>query len=78
MYGLRMSLHYSYEKIGRLMYLPPTTVHAALRRYSAMQEEFVDRRKFNGRNNQRIKIVPKVQSYLLDPKVLQSWSNLCL
>ena len=77
-YELRSNLHYSYDRIGRMMYCPATTVYAALRRYEGMQGDYVDRRKFNGRKNWKLKIVPRVQKYLLDPKVLQGWSNLCL
>ena len=60
------------------MYCPTNTVHAALRRYATMQEEYMDLRKFNGRNNHKLKIVPRIRNYLLDPQVLQRWGNLCL
>ena len=36
MYGLRFNLHYSYERIGKMLYCPTTTVHAALRRFVTM------------------------------------------
>jgi hypothetical protein len=43
-----------------------------------MDGAFMDLRKYNGTNNKRLKILPKVSKYLLDPKVLQRWASLGL
>jgi len=61
-----------------MMYCPATTAHAAYRRYQTMKDNYVDRRKFNGASRWKLKIVPKVKAYLLDPTVLQRWGNMCL
>ena len=52
------------------MYIPSTTVFAALKRFEVMQDEYVDRRKFNGRNCWKLKIKPQVRDYLLNSQVL--------
>ncbi len=45
----------------------------ALKRFLQCDGEFIDRRRYNGKNNGRLKIVPRISRHLLDPKVLQQW-----
>ena len=70
-YEMHFNLQYSFKKIGQLLYCPPTTAFMALKRFLSCEGEFIDRRRYNGRNNGRLKIVPKISRHLLDPKVLQ-------
>ena len=60
-FELRNNLHYSFEKISRLLHCAATSAHAAYKRFAQMRDGYVDRRKFNGANNWKLKIVPKVQ-----------------
>ena len=72
-YEMHFNLQYSFKKIGQLLYCPGSTAFMALKRYLNSGGELIDRRRFNGRNNGRRKILPRVSRHLLDPKVLQSW-----
>ena len=69
-YEMHFNLQYSFKKIGQLLYCPATTAFMALRRYLRSNGEFVDKRRYNGKNNGRLKIVPRISRHLLDPKVL--------
>jgi len=69
-YELRHNLGYSYDRISRMVYCALSTAHAAYRRYDELKGDFEDRRKYNGRKNPRVKIVPRVRDHLLNPKVL--------
>jgi hypothetical protein len=50
-----------------------STACTALKRFLQSGGDLIDRRRFNGRNNGRRKIVPRISKHLLDPKVLQNW-----
>ena len=77
-YEMHYNLQYSFLKIGQVLHLAPTTAFAALKRYQQMDGQLVDRRCFNGKNNGRLKIVPRISRHLLKPRVLQSWGFLGL
>jgi transposase len=72
-YELHTNLHLSFKKIGQLVYCSPATAYTALKRFDAGTGRLLDRRVYNGRNNRRLKITPKVQRHLLDPATLQRW-----
>ena len=72
-YEMRFNLQYSFQKIGKILYCAPSTACTALKRLLRSEGELIDRRRFNGRNNRRLKIVPRISRHLLDQKVLQRW-----
>ena len=82
MAGRIYELHYnsgkSFQEISRILHCPPVTAFMALKRFELNGKVFIDRRKFNGRNNGKLKINRKVSKYLLDRGVLQSWGGYCL
>ena len=82
MAGRIYELHYnsgkSFAEISRLLHCPPATAFRALKRFESNGKSLVDQRKFNGRNNGKLKLSKKVGKYLLDRGVLQSWGGYCL
>lgn len=70
-YEMHFNLQYSFKKIGQLLHCPANTAYMALKRYLQNDGQLIDRRRYNGRNNGRLKIVPKISRHLLDPRVLQ-------
>ena len=77
-YEMHFNLQYSFKKIGQLLHCPQSTACTALKRMRLRDGELDDRRRFNGRRNGRLKIVPRISRHLLDPKVLQDWGFLGL
>ena len=72
-YEMHFNLQYSFKKIGQLLRCPPNTAYVTLKRYLQNDGQLIDKRRYNGRNSGRLKIVPRISRHLLDPKVLQQW-----